>query len=186
MDVSDPGVRRTNRSSPTVKRERGCARERPDPNRTVRIRSGLIEVGSPDLIWTPEIWWRARAGVAGLPTAAPPDFATKFCRRRGHDHCQESFETLKKKLTTSPLLILPDVHKSFSVYCDASYTGLGCVLMQERRVVLVTCSQMLWIKNKATQLLKIKDLRPSKHYLLLDIMISRRRSWRTSLHDLWK
>jgi hypothetical protein len=49
--------------------------------------------------------------------------------------CQESFEALKKKLTTSPVLILPDVHKSFSVYCDASYTGLGCVLMQEQRVV---------------------------------------------------
>jgi hypothetical protein len=27
--------------------------------------------------------------------------------------CQESFETLKKKLTTTPMLILPDVHKSF-------------------------------------------------------------------------
>jgi hypothetical protein len=49
--------------------------------------------------------------------------------------CQESFETLKEKLTTAPVLILPDVHKSFSVYCDASYTGLGCVLMQEGRVV---------------------------------------------------
>jgi hypothetical protein len=49
--------------------------------------------------------------------------------------CQESFETLKKKLTTGPILILPDVHKSFSVYCDASYTGLGCVLMQEEKVV---------------------------------------------------
>jgi hypothetical protein len=49
--------------------------------------------------------------------------------------CQESYETLKKKLTTAPVLILPDVHKSFSVYCDVSYTGLGCVLMQEGRVV---------------------------------------------------
>jgi hypothetical protein len=45
--------------------------------------------------------------------------------------CQESFETLKKKLTTTHVLILPDVHKSFSVYCDSSYTGLECVLMQE-------------------------------------------------------
>jgi hypothetical protein len=33
--------------------------------------------------------------------------------------CQESFETLKKKLTTSPVLILPDVHKPFSVYCNS-------------------------------------------------------------------
>ena len=34
--------------------------------------------------------------------------------------CQESFEMLKQKLTTSPVLVLPDVHKPFSVYCDAS------------------------------------------------------------------
>jgi hypothetical protein len=43
--------------------------------------------------------------------------------------CQESFEMLKRKLTTAPVLVLPDIHKPFSVYCDASYTGLGCVLM---------------------------------------------------------
>jgi hypothetical protein len=49
--------------------------------------------------------------------------------------CQESFEILKQKLTTTPVLVLPDVHKPFSVYCDASYTGLGCVLMQEGKVV---------------------------------------------------
>jgi hypothetical protein len=49
--------------------------------------------------------------------------------------CQKSFETLKEMLTTAPILILPDVHKPFSVYCDASYTGLGCVLMEEGRVV---------------------------------------------------
>jgi hypothetical protein len=41
---------------------------------------------------------------------------------------------------------------------------------------LVTCSQMLWIKNKATQVLMVKDLRPSKHYLPWDIMIFGRRS----------
>jgi hypothetical protein len=43
---------------------------------------------------------------------------------------QESFEMLKQKLTTAPVLVLPDVHKRFSVYYDASYTRLGCVLMQ--------------------------------------------------------
>jgi hypothetical protein len=56
--------------------------------------------------------------------------------------CQESFETLNKKLITTPVLILPDVHKPFSVYCDASYTGLGCVLMQEGRVVEYSSRQL--------------------------------------------
>jgi hypothetical protein len=49
--------------------------------------------------------------------------------------CQEAFEALKEKLTTAPVLVLPDVHKPFSVYCDACYTGLECVLIQEGRVV---------------------------------------------------
>jgi hypothetical protein len=33
--------------------------------------------------------------------------------------CQEAFEALIEKLTTTPVLVLPDVHKPFSVYCDA-------------------------------------------------------------------
>jgi hypothetical protein len=56
--------------------------------------------------------------------------------------CQECFETLKKKLTTAPVLIQSDVHKPFSVYCDASYTDLGCVLMQEGRVVAYSSRQL--------------------------------------------
>jgi hypothetical protein len=43
--------------------------------------------------------------------------------------CQEAFKALQEKLTTTPVLILPNVHKPLSVYCDASYTSLGCVLM---------------------------------------------------------
>jgi hypothetical protein len=37
-------------------------------------------------------------------------------------------------------------------------------------------SQMLYTKNKATQSLMDKDIRPSKHYFPSDIMISGRRS----------
>jgi hypothetical protein len=49
--------------------------------------------------------------------------------------CDEAFNTLKKFLTTSPVLAHPDIAKPFDVYCDASGTGLGCVLMQEGRVI---------------------------------------------------
>jgi hypothetical protein len=58
------------------------------------------------------------------------------------DRCQTSFEELKKKLTTAPVLIMPDIHKGFDVYCDASRQGLGCVLMQEGKVVAYACRQL--------------------------------------------
>jgi hypothetical protein len=45
--------------------------------------------------------------------------------------CDEAFNTLKKLLTTSLVLVQPNIAKPFDVYCDASSTGLGCVLMQE-------------------------------------------------------
>jgi hypothetical protein len=45
--------------------------------------------------------------------------------------CQAKFEELKKRLTSAPILVMPNVQKNFFVYCDASHQGLGCVLMQE-------------------------------------------------------
>ncbi|KAK1661253.1 hypothetical protein QYE76_049412 [Lolium multiflorum] len=51
------------------------------------------------------------------------------------DKCEESFQKLKSRLTTAPILIMPDITKPFDVYCDASKIGLGCVLMQEGKVI---------------------------------------------------
>jgi hypothetical protein len=39
--------------------------------------------------------------------------------------CEEVFITLKKLLTTAPMLAQPNIEKSFDVYCDASGTGIG-------------------------------------------------------------
>jgi hypothetical protein len=47
----------------------------------------------------------------------------------------EAFEQLKVLLTTAPVLAQPDIEKPFDVYFDASDSGLGCVLMQEGRVI---------------------------------------------------
>jgi hypothetical protein len=38
--------------------------------------------------------------------------------------CEASFQKLKKQLTTAPILVMPDMEKSFSIYCDASNQGL--------------------------------------------------------------
>ncbi|WVZ62939.1 hypothetical protein U9M48_012628 [Paspalum notatum var. saurae] len=48
-----------------------------------------------------------------------------------NDKHEKSFQCLKDKLTTTPVLTLPDLQKDFVVYCDASRQGLGCVLMQD-------------------------------------------------------
>ena len=56
--------------------------------------------------------------------------------------CEASFQMLKDRLTTAPVLVLPDIHKSFDIYCDASRLGLGCVLMQESRVVVYASRQL--------------------------------------------
>ena len=48
---------------------------------------------------------------------------------------EEAFQKLKTLLTSAPILAQPDTTKPFDVYCDASGTGLGYVLMQENRVI---------------------------------------------------
>jgi hypothetical protein len=54
----------------------------------------------------------------------------------------EAFQTLKKLLTTSLVLAQPDITKFFNVYCDASGTGLGCVLIQEGHVITYSSCQL--------------------------------------------
>ncbi|XP_072087281.1 uncharacterized protein [Arachis hypogaea] len=56
--------------------------------------------------------------------------------------CEESFQTLKQKLTSAPVLILPEPHEPFKVYCDASLKGLGFVLMQHWNVVAYASRQL--------------------------------------------
>jgi hypothetical protein len=56
--------------------------------------------------------------------------------------CEASFQELKKRLTTAPILVMFDMQKSFSIYCDASGQGLGCVLMQDDHVVAYASWQL--------------------------------------------
>ncbi|KAA0054669.1 pol protein [Cucumis melo var. makuwa] len=49
--------------------------------------------------------------------------------------CEDSFQNLKQKLVTASVLTVPDGSGSFVIYSDASKKGLGCVLMQQGKVV---------------------------------------------------
>ena len=56
--------------------------------------------------------------------------------------CEEAFQALKKFLTSAPVLAQPDIDRPFEVYCDASRIGLGCVLMQDGRVIAYALHQL--------------------------------------------
>jgi hypothetical protein len=56
--------------------------------------------------------------------------------------CEGAFHALWKLLTTAPILAQPDIEKPFEVFCDASKIGLGCVLMQEGRVIAYASRQL--------------------------------------------
>jgi hypothetical protein len=49
--------------------------------------------------------------------------------------CEASFQELKNRLTTAPVLVMSDMEKLFSIYYDASGQGLRCVLMQDGHMV---------------------------------------------------
>ena len=88
---------------------------------------------------------RSFLGLAGYYHRFIPDFSriakpmTELLKKGvkfvWNDKCEEAFQTLKARLTTAPVLAIPDSTKPFDFYCDASSTGLGCVLMQDNRVI---------------------------------------------------
>ncbi|KAL8112652.1 hypothetical protein AgCh_020094 [Apium graveolens] len=81
---------------------------------------------------------RSFLGLAGYYRRFVQDFSnvplTKLTRKNENfmwtDKCEESFQELKKRLVTAPVLVLPDEKGEFVIFSDASHKGLGCVLMQ--------------------------------------------------------
>ena len=85
-----------------------------------------------------------RKFVEGFSKIASP--LTKLTRKDVKydwvDACQQSFEELKGRLTSAPVLALPNGRDGFVVYSDASRQGLGCVLMQNDRVIAYASRQL--------------------------------------------
>ena len=58
------------------------------------------------------------------------------------DKCQNSFEQLKEMLVEAPVLTQPTSRKEYTLYSDASSISLGCVLMQDGKVVAYASRQL--------------------------------------------
>jgi hypothetical protein len=84
---------------------------------------------------------RSFLGLAGYYRRFIPDFSriakpmTELLKKGvkfvWSEACEKAFHTLRQHLTSAPVLIQLDNSKPFEVFCDASSTGLGCVLMRK-------------------------------------------------------
>ncbi|KAK9033559.1 hypothetical protein V6N11_049746 [Hibiscus sabdariffa] len=84
---------------------------------------------------------------------------------------QRSFDQLKQALTHAPVLVQPEAGKEFTVYSDASYFGVGCVLMQGDNVVAYASRQ-----------LKPHELNYPTHDLELAVIVFALKIWRHYLY----
>ncbi|XP_021979251.1 uncharacterized protein LOC110875362, partial [Helianthus annuus] len=84
---------------------------------------------------------------------------------------EEAFNLLKTKLSSAPVLALPEGTEDFVVYCDASHYGLGCVLMQRGKVIAYASRQ-----------LKIHERNYTTHDLELGAVVFALKIWRHYLY----
>ncbi|GKB45946.1 putative reverse transcriptase domain-containing protein [Tanacetum coccineum] len=84
---------------------------------------------------------------------------------------EASFQLLKQKLCSAPILALPEGSEDFIVYCDALIKGLGDVLMQREKVIAYASCQF-----------KIHDKNYTTHDLELGAVVFALKIWRHYLY----
>ena len=85
-----------------------------------------------------------RRFVEGFSCIATP--LTRLTRKNAKfewtNECERSFQELKQRLVSAPVLTIPSSSSGFVIYSDASHKGLGCVLMQHGKVVAYASRQL--------------------------------------------
>ena len=124
---------------------------------------------------------RSFLGLAGYYRRFIQDFSkiasplTRLTRKgvkfEWSDECEAGFQELKHRLTSAPILALPDDSGEYVVYSDASRLGLGCVLMQHGRVIAYASRQ-----------LKSHELNYPTHNLELAAVVLALKLWRHYLY----
>jgi hypothetical protein len=85
-----------------------------------------------------------RKFVEGFSSIARPmtQLLKKDKKFEWSEKCEKSFQELKRRLVTAPVLTMPDVTQGFDIFCDASKLGLGCVLMQNGKVIAYSSREL--------------------------------------------
>ncbi|XP_022887797.1 uncharacterized protein LOC111403499 [Olea europaea var. sylvestris] len=124
---------------------------------------------------------RSFLGLAGYYRQFVEDFSkialplTSLTRKNSKfvwtDECKKSFQELKKRLVSTPIFTLPSPGEEFVIYSDASHQGLGCVIMQNGKVVAYASRQ-----------LKKHELNYPTHDLELAAVVLALKIWRHYLY----
>jgi len=115
-----------------------------DPAKTKAIEEWKIPTTATEV--------RSFLGLAGYYRRFVENFArlasplTKLTRKNAKivwtQQCEDSFQELKRRLVTAPVLTLPTGNEGFVIYSDASKEGLGCALMQGGKVIAYESRQL--------------------------------------------
>ncbi|GJW23403.1 putative reverse transcriptase domain-containing protein [Tanacetum coccineum] len=114
-------------------------------------------------------FWIPKRFIKGFSKFAKP--MTKLTQKKvaseWGDKQEATFQTLKNKLCSAPILAFSQGAKNFIVYCDALHKGLGVVLMQNEKVTAYASQQM-----------KIREKNYTTHDLELGVVVLALKIWR--------
>ncbi|KAL2250302.1 UNVERIFIED_CONTAM: Retrovirus-related Pol polyprotein from transposon [Sesamum indicum] len=145
----------------------------PDPSKVKAIMEWRVPKNATEVRSFLGLAGYYRRFVEGFSIIAGP--LTKLLRKgvefEWTEKCQQSFDELKKRLTSNPILMLPSGSGGYIVYTDASKQGLGCVLMQNGKVIAYASRQ-----------LKNHELNYATHDLELAAIVHALKIWRHYLY----
>nr|GEV65166.1 putative reverse transcriptase domain-containing protein [Tanacetum cinerariifolium] len=109
--------------------------------------------------------------IESIKDWASPKTPTEI--RQFLEKTSDAFQLLNQKLCSALILALPEGSENFVVYCDASYKGLGTILMQKKKVIAYAFRQ-----------LKVYEKNYTTHDLELDAVVFSLKMWRHYLYEL--
>ena len=81
--------------------------------------------------------------------------------------CEKSFKDLQDRLTSAPVVTFPKCSESYTVYCEASRVGLGCLLIQGGKMI-----------SDPSRQLKVHENNYPTHHLELSAVVFGLKLWR--------
>ena len=101
--------------------------------------------------------------------------------------CQTAFEEIKRRICNfDNFLLLPDLNKEFSVYCDASINGVGCVLTQKVKVEAKSSSESSTKTHCPTALPKSKTVEVDRPVQFCSKLFNKtQRNWHVSEQEIF-